>query len=281
MRGIRLRVFYLGIGFLFHFLATPSPSLGNDRKAKRLEAMTRLRSFLLALYRAELGSLEEAHELFSPGPSASMLELAKPLPLDKREAFLRLIATKPPFFQGAREPAASLAWGKLRHELWTVFEVRHRPAMPVELAAGKSLYNEHCLGCHGDGLTKGPLASRLRFAPRAWSEGIYQKSLAPAMTHLFIADGIKTRGMPAFGGKLPLDAIWAVSHYVATLVTSLPDRATGDPLADRLLPITLERLCESSNDELDAWIKERVSLGARFPFRAVNLRHGPIHKVGR
>lgn len=82
---------------------------------------------------------------------------------------------------------------------------------PIALAEGRQLFNWYnCSGCHG-GHAGGGMGPSLR--DRTW---IYGDS--DAQIYASIAEG-RSKGMPAWGTKIPEDQIWKLVAYIKSLRT--------------------------------------------------------------
>ena len=84
------------------------------------------------------------------------------------------------------------------------------------IAAGKNLYADNCLSCHGEtGAGDGPAAAALNPPP---ADLITHVPLHPDRVLFgFIHDGIPDTGMAGAGGMLSDDEIWHVVNYIQTL----------------------------------------------------------------
>lgn len=86
---------------------------------------------------------------------------------------------------------------------------------PDVVAAGKSVYEERCEGCHGkSGNGDGPDAADLGIHPAKFSE-MRASDESDGAWFWKIQTGKKP--MPKYGAKLSADKIWQVIRYVRTL----------------------------------------------------------------
>ena len=89
------------------------------------------------------------------------------------------------------------------------------PADPASLAAGKAIYENDCVPCHGErGRGDGPLAKTLDPAPVDLGQhmGLHPEG----ETFLQISQGIPGTAMPAFEGRLTEEERWHVLNYIRT-----------------------------------------------------------------
>jgi mono/diheme cytochrome c family protein len=113
------------------------------------------------------------------------------------------------------------------------------PATPQSVARGRELFLDaktgNCASCHGEaGLGNGPSAftidpeSQQRVSaykddwgrpivPRNLTYGVFRGGRRPIDIYRRIYAGINGTPMPALGGVLPPEDIWALVHYVGTL----------------------------------------------------------------
>ncbi len=98
-------------------------------------------------------------------------------------------------------------------------------ASPRELQLlGEQVMRVYCVGCHGpQGRGDGPMAARMRPAPRDFRKGPYKfrttpTGRAPTMEDIFgvVTGGLRGTPMPAFA-DLPEEQRWGVAAYIMTL----------------------------------------------------------------
>ncbi len=88
------------------------------------------------------------------------------------------------------------------------------PVDEVRAAAGKPIYQQYCLTCHGaTGHGDGPTAASLSVRPLDLTIHVYQHD--EAYLTLVIAKGMA--GMPSFGGQLDVEQIGDVLAYTRLL----------------------------------------------------------------
>ncbi|MFA7248412.1 MAG: copper resistance protein CopC [Dehalococcoidia bacterium] len=84
------------------------------------------------------------------------------------------------------------------------------------IAAGRALYTQHCITCHGPGgLGDGPLAAGMNPPPA--SLPLHMPLHPDGDIYAFIEGGFPGSAMPAFRGGLTEQQIWSVVNYLRTL----------------------------------------------------------------
>jgi mono/diheme cytochrome c family protein len=104
---------------------------------------------------------------------------------------------------------------------WNVPDKNAKTANPVKnssesIAAGKSLWSQHCQSCHGKtGLGDGSKAATLKTEPGDFTKATTQSQSDGSMFYK-IAEG--RDDMPSFKKKIPdQEDIWNVVNFVRTL----------------------------------------------------------------
>jgi thiosulfate dehydrogenase len=100
------------------------------------------------------------------------------------------------------------------------------PADEADLVSGAYLYGMACAGCHGlPGKPKGDLAAGMYPPPPQFFAGNGGHG-GPAIgeTYWKVANGVRLKGMPAFGGSMSETELWQVSEVIAHK-NALPDAA--------------------------------------------------------
>src|SRR5262249_3580148 len=109
----------------------------------------------------------------------------------------------------------------------------------ADLEAGKQLYTEHCMHCHGEnGDGKGASAAVVSPKPRDFTSGTYKfrtrhenangnKMAADEDIFRSINDGLHGTSMPAWGGFLAKPQIWQLVHYVKTFASVFKEDQPG------------------------------------------------------
>lgn len=90
------------------------------------------------------------------------------------------------------------------------------PASAEAVEAGRQLYQQHCVVCHGpSGLGDGPLAASLNRPP---ADLRLHVPLHPdSQIYAFISGGFPGSAMPAFAGRLTDAQLWNLVHYLRSL----------------------------------------------------------------
>ncbi len=85
------------------------------------------------------------------------------------------------------------------------------------LAAGKTLYEQHCLACHGaSGRGDGPAAIRLNPRPADLRQHMIPGVHSDAQVFDWISNGYPNSPMPAFASTLSENERWDVLNYIRT-----------------------------------------------------------------
>ena len=96
------------------------------------------------------------------------------------------------------------------------------PKTPQSVAAGKTIYMQNCVVCHGvDGHGDGPLAGTLN-PPPADLYAAHVDYHTDKQLHDWIENGINGSAMPGFKSKLTDQEIWNVVNYVRSLRHPVP-----------------------------------------------------------
>ncbi|MBM4416463.1 MAG: cytochrome c, partial [Chloroflexi bacterium] len=84
------------------------------------------------------------------------------------------------------------------------------------IAAGRELFAEHCVECHGPaGRGDGPRASS--FTPPPADLSLHVPLHFEVQLFTFIARGVAGTAMPAYQGTLSEEQIWTLVNYLQTL----------------------------------------------------------------
>ena len=91
------------------------------------------------------------------------------------------------------------------------------------LAAGRKLFQTYCASCHGpEGRGGGPLADSLDVAPTNFHEWPIKYGSRPIDIALTISGGRNNKVMPAFGGSLKQEELWALVGLVSSWIEARP-----------------------------------------------------------
>jgi S-disulfanyl-L-cysteine oxidoreductase SoxD len=86
------------------------------------------------------------------------------------------------------------------------------------IAAGKTLYDKHCAGCHGEtGKGDGSMGADLDPKPPDLTDSEWKHGSTDGELFLVIRDGAKGTGMKPFAKKLTPHQIWDVINYVHSI----------------------------------------------------------------
>ena len=104
---------------------------------------------------------------------------------------------------------------------WVVPDKAAKTANPVKsspasIAAGKTLWSQHCSSCHGKtGLGDGSKAAQLETTPPDFSKAAFQSQSDGS---LFFKTSEGRKDMPSFKKKLPeQDDIWNLVNFMRSL----------------------------------------------------------------
>ncbi len=96
------------------------------------------------------------------------------------------------------------------------------PNTPQSVAAGKTIYMQNCVACHGaDGHGDGPLAGTLN-PPPADLYAAHVDYHTDKQLFEWIQNGVNGSAMPGFKGKLTDQEIWNAVNYVRSLRHPVP-----------------------------------------------------------
>jgi len=88
----------------------------------------------------------------------------------------------------------------------------------TSIAAGKSLYDKHCAGCHGEtGKGDGSMGADLDPKPPDLTDAEWKHGSTDGELFLVIRDGARNTGMKPFAKKLTPHQIWDVINYVRSI----------------------------------------------------------------
>lgn len=89
-----------------------------------------------------------------------------------------------------------------------------QPNDNASLAAGKKIYADKCVACHGSATGPSDWGAKGFYprAPQFFQEGT---DVSPSEAFAAIHDGVRYSGMGAWHGQLKDDEIWKVANFVA------------------------------------------------------------------
>ncbi|RMD91879.1 MAG: hypothetical protein D6813_06900 [Calditrichaeota bacterium] len=120
------------------------------------------------------------------------------------------------------------------------------PTKPIDLAEGRSLYQQTCAVCHGKtGDGKGPSARKLNPKPSNFREAQFSNKATPYQFFNAITFGVEGTGMASYKEVFTDQQRWNLAFYLTTL------REDFQPLKSNPLPaITVQDLATKSNKTL-------------------------------
>lgn len=99
------------------------------------------------------------------------------------------------------------------------------PSAPLDLPAGRQLFTQNCVSCHGaTGLGDGAMARALHVSPPAIGDPARTPKLAPQFMYNVVSVGVRATPMPAFATALTAQQRWNVINYVYTELRHEPLR---------------------------------------------------------
>lgn len=92
------------------------------------------------------------------------------------------------------------------------------PVSPASIAAGQTLYQKQCAGCHGDtGKGDGTMGAELDPKPSNLADADWKHGSTDGEIFIVIRGGVKSSGMKAYRAKLTTHQLWDVVNYVRSL----------------------------------------------------------------
>lgn len=134
--------------------------------------------------------------------------------------FLTALAVYGTVALGARTPEdhQHLAGGDARHHAQAAKLKNAVPASEASIAAGLSLYQKQCVGCHGDtGHGDGALGEELNPKPSDLTDADWKHGSTDGEIFTAIRDGVKSTGMKAYRRKMTSHQLWDVVNYLRSI----------------------------------------------------------------
>lgn len=92
------------------------------------------------------------------------------------------------------------------------------PTRPVDLGAGRAIYEQQCAKCHGvTGQGDGPQAAGMTPPPPKLGDPVTMRDVSPALMFRIASVGIAGTSMKGFAGELSPDDRWNVISYINSL----------------------------------------------------------------
>lgn len=92
------------------------------------------------------------------------------------------------------------------------------PVSAASIAAGQTLYQKLCAGCHGDtGKGDGAMGEELNPPPSNLADADWKHGSTDGEILTVIRDGVKSTGMKAHGRKMTTHQLWDVVNYVRSI----------------------------------------------------------------
>ncbi|MEP6990580.1 MAG: c-type cytochrome, partial [bacterium] len=105
------------------------------------------------------------------------------------------------------------------------------PSQPLDLAQGRSIYDQSCAACHGaSGLGDGPAGVRLIPKPPALGTAAAMKGVSPALMYRVVSVGIAGTPMAGFGSVLTSSQRWNLVAYINALRATRAQQLEGEGL---------------------------------------------------
>jgi high-affinity iron transporter len=103
------------------------------------------------------------------------------------------------------------------------------PKGPLDVAAGRRIYQSTCAACHGtSGLGDGPAAAALNPKPPAIGSAKEMEARSPALLYRIMSVGVAGTPMVGFSSRLSSDERWNVVAYLMSLRTNPGQIADGE-----------------------------------------------------
>jgi high-affinity iron transporter len=105
------------------------------------------------------------------------------------------------------------------------------PNGPIDVAAGRAIYEKTCASCHGmRGMGDGPAAAGLNPKPPAIGSAKEMHERSPALLYRIMSVGVAGTPMAGFANQLTPNERWNVVSYLTSLRSSTTEIAEGEGL---------------------------------------------------
>jgi high-affinity iron transporter len=105
------------------------------------------------------------------------------------------------------------------------------PSQPLDLAEGKTIFQQSCASCHGAaGLGDGPAGVKMTPAPPAIGTQAHMRGVSPALMYRIMSVGIAGTPMAGFAGTMTSAQRWNVVAYVNSLRAKHAQQLEGEGL---------------------------------------------------
>ncbi|MEO8333884.1 MAG: cytochrome c/FTR1 family iron permease [bacterium] len=105
------------------------------------------------------------------------------------------------------------------------------PSLPLDLAEGKTIFQQSCASCHGAaGLGDGTAGAKMNPAPPPIGTQAHMRGVSPALMYRIMSVGIAGTPMAGFAGTMTSAQRWNVVAYVNSLRTSRAQQLEGEGL---------------------------------------------------
>ena len=129
------------------------------------------------------------------------------------------------FVESSRESRRYQALNQLRREVIRAFEIDLIPTRTPRYLRGKTLYQDHCLACHGArGHGDGPLAPRFDGSLRSLAAQPLNSRMSAHQVYNLLLTGLPSEAMVSLENVLRGHDLWSLSYY--TLALTLPQGYT-------------------------------------------------------
>jgi mono/diheme cytochrome c family protein len=92
------------------------------------------------------------------------------------------------------------------------------PSSAASIAAGQTLYQKQCAGCHGDtGHGDGAMGEELNPKPSNLTDADWKHGSTDGEIFTVIRDGVKSTAMKGFSRKMTTHQLWDVVNYVRSI----------------------------------------------------------------